>query len=125
MKKIAFVSRRKIVAEGLKAVFAAHEELDFCLLPLIPPQTAETDALVYLPDILILDVTGEMQGEVLFSLCRTLKKNQKECRIILLLGEAETEYHTLSVQARQQKLADDFVFYDSSMEYLLAKLRAL
>ena len=125
MKKIAFVSRSKIMAQGLEASLAVKPELGLKLLPMIPPQNARTDTSVYEPDVIIIDVFKEMERETLFDLCRDLHISLPESRIILLLPEGDQWYHTLSVQAKQNKLTDDFVFYDNSMDYLLAKLAAL
>lgn len=125
MKKIAFVSRRKMVAQGLEAALAARPELHMELLPLIPPQNARTDISVYRPDVIILDVPRELGQDALFGLCRELRKTLPSCRLLLLLSEDEEPYHTLTVDAKRSGAADDFVFYDNSMNYLLAKLAAL
>ena len=125
MKQIAFISKRRIVAQGLEAVLEARPELRMKLLPLIPPVNARVDVMVHRPDILLVDVTGTLSREGLFSLCRRLKEDLPECKVVLLLSEDEEYYRNLMVQARTRNLADDFVFYDNSVDYLLAKLSAL
>ena len=125
MKTISFISRRRILAQGLEAAIAARPHLGLKMLPMIPPQNALTDACIYRPDLIIIDVTGELQQQELFALCRALRGSLPECRLVYLIAADENRYHILSVQAKQSGLTDDFIFYDNSMEYLLAKLSAL
>ena len=124
MKNLAFVTRRKMVAQGLEAALTVHTYLKMNLLPLIPPSNALKDASVYQPDIIILDVSGEMEQEDLFSLCRKIRQQLPCCKALLLVPDTRS-YRELSVQARKKNLIDDFIFYDNSMNYLLAKLAAL
>ena len=125
MKKIAFVSRRKLIAQGLDAALQGRPEMDMQLLPLIPPQRIRTDAGVYSPDLMVLDVEGGLEEDRLLCVCREIREQLPDCRLLLLLSEENTRGRGLAVQARQERLADDFVFYDSSVQYLLAKLAAL
>ena len=113
------------MAQGLEAAIAARPLLGLKILPMIPPQNACTDIQVYGPDLVMIDVTADMQQETLFALCRQLRGRLAGSRLFLLIAEDNAYYHDLSVQAKQSGLADDFVFYDSSMDYLLAKLSAL
>ena len=45
-------------------------------------------------------------------------------RILLLVRPERAVVRTVAVEAKNAGLADDFVFYDSSLSYLLAKLAA-
>ena len=125
MKTVSFISRRRIMTQGLEAAIAARPLLGLKILPMIPPQNVCTDIQVYGPDLIMIDVTADMQQETLFALCRQLRGSLAGSRLFLLIAEDNAYYRNLSVRAKQSGLADDFVFYDNSMDYLLAKLSAL
>ena len=124
MKKIAFITRRKMLAQGLESAVSERYSDELSLLPLIPPQNVLTDATVYEPDIIIIDVTFKMLDTMEF-LCIELRKIVKNARIIMLSAEDDAVYRDLSVQLKIKGLIDDFVFYDNSMNYIIAKLAAL
>ncbi len=114
-----------MIAQGLGAALESSPELELNLLPMIQPSNACMDVLICKPDILVIDVTRELQKENLLHLCKELRQKLPFCKLLLLFSENEPEYHTLSIQAKHSALIDDFAFYNNSMKYLLAKLAAL
>ena len=120
MKKIAFIGRQKLLYQGMEAVLRMHPGLELQLLPQLFPQNALLDVEIYQPDVAVIDV--EMEKEALFALCRELHRVLPFCRRLLLVSDTES---SLCIEARREGYAEDFVYTDSSMHFLLAKLQAL
>ena len=58
-------------------------------------------------------------------ICQSLRQDQRSTKILLLVRPEQAVVRKLAVDAKNAGMADDFVFYDSSLTYLLAKLEAL
>ena len=80
---------------------------------------------VYHADVVILDVMDEVVADQVLELCRTLRKGNSGICLLLLVRQDQSKVRTMAVKAKQAGIADDFVFYDSSLAYLFAKLAAL
>lgn len=57
-------------------------------------------------------------------ICRSIRQNEQDIKILFLVRPEQAVVRKVAVEAKNVGLADDFVFYDSSLTYLLAKLAA-
>lgn len=125
MKQVVLISNNKMLAQGLEAALLARTELEIQLLPLLNYRQALVGVQAYEPQAAILDATQQPGNDTILELCASLRKADPACKILLMVSADTAQSRDLAVEAKQQALADDFVFYDSSLSYLFAKLSAI
>ena len=125
MKKIMIVSPNKVLAQGLMSTVQDRPGLNFEWLAQLGYSEAAIGVDVYHADVVILDVMDEVVADQVLELCSTLRKGNSGICLLLLVRQDQSKVRTMAVKAKQAGIADDFVFYDSSLAYLFAKLAAL
>ena len=105
MKTVLFISSNKMLGQGLSAAFQSKPELDFLWA-------------------VILDIADQADMEQAVEICRSIRRNEQDVKILLLVRPEQAVVRKIAVDTKNAGLADDFVFYDSSLTYLLAKLAA-
>ena len=80
---------------------------------------------IFHADVVILDVVDQVDVELAVEICRSIRQNEQNIKILLLVRPEQGVVRKVAVDTKNAGLADDFVFYDSSLTYLLAKLEAL
>ena len=88
-----------------------------------PTQLSAVD--IFHADVVILDVVDQVDVELAVEICRSIRQNEQNIKILLLVRPEQAVVRKVAVDTKNAGLADDFVFYDSSLTYLLAKLEAL
>lgn len=59
------------------------------------------------------------------TLCATLRKATPECHLMLMCPEGQMETIHRAIEAKRKGEINDFVFYDASLDYLVACLQSL
>jgi len=125
LTNILLVMHRKVAAEAYAraiqeyAGFSAYCEYDYA--------DAAMTAKVRKADITIIEVP-ESQGRQLaqyVEICAAIRRVRPESKFMLLCSERSREGVQLAVAAMQSKEIDDYVFYDSTLDYFLSKLAVL
>jgi len=126
MTKIGFITTNKVLAQSLLTAIGTRPELEFEPFFLQNPDQAALDVEVLGIDVAVVDVPdGDLRGRAaVLSLCEKLRGASPGCRILLLLPQDAGAGKEMAVSAVKSLAADDFVFYDTSLEYLFAKLSA-
>lgn len=126
MKKMGFMTTNKVLAQSLGAAVRNNIELGFEFFLLLNPYQASLDAEVLNLDVAVVDVIegGAKETETLLSFCKRLRETVPDCRLLLLVSQDDQPGREMAIRAVKTKVADDFVFYDTSLEYLFAKLAA-
>lgn len=125
MKTVLFISSNKMLGQGLSTVFQSKVEFNFlCAFQLNAPQ-AIIGVDVFHADVVVLDVVDQVDMELAVEICRSIRRNKHDIKIVLLVRPEQVIVRKIAVDIKNAGLADDFVFYDSSLTYLLAKLEAL
>ena len=124
MTKIGFVTTNKVLAQSLSAAVSVRRDLNFESFHLLNPDQMLLDAQVFGIDAAVLDILSSPSKETsdISELCRKIHQSLPDCRILLLLSQDDDAGRTAAVNAVRENAADDFVFYDTSLEYLFAKL---
>lgn len=127
MKNIGFITTSKVLAQSLAAAVKCNPELGFEPFLLLDPRQASLDAELLKIDAAVVDVTdgASSETEATLSFCKRLRASLPDCRLLLLVSQDDMTGRETAIRAVKEKLADDFVFYDTSLEYLFAKLAAL
>lgn len=125
MKTILFISTNKILGQGLSAAILAKPESGFKWAAQLNYSQAVVGADIFHADMVIVDVVDQMDMEYAADICQSLRENNRAVKILLLVRPEQPIVRRKSVDAQKAGLIDNFVFYDSSLTYLLAKLEAL
>ncbi len=87
------------------------------------PHTAKT----YLPKVILLEVpeSGTPTVYGCITLAEEVRNTLPHIKILLMCSELDLEAVEVSIEAKKTNKVDDFIFYDTSMEYLKASIKAL
>lgn len=131
MKKIALITTNKILAQSLDAAMKSMTNLDFELVLLLNTHQVLLDAEILEIDAALIDVglidtmdTNNEKNETPISLWKELHKLLPNCHLLLLVSQNDAASRKMAAQAKQMNIVEDYVFYDASLKYLLAKLTA-
>ena len=125
MKTVLFISSNKVLGQGLSAAIHAKPELDFLWAAQLHYPQAVVGVDIFHAAVVILDVVDQVDVELAVEICRSIRQNEQNIKILLLVRPEQAVVRKVAVDTKNAGLADDFVFYDSSLTYLLAKLEAL
>lgn len=125
MKTVLFVSSNKILGQGLSAAILSKPEFDFRWEAQLQYSQAIVGADVFHADVVLLDVADQVDMKRALEICQSLRQNSQTTKILLLVRPEQTAVRAQAVDAKNAGQVDNFVFYDSSLSYLLAKLAAL
>lgn len=125
-KKIALITKNKILAQSLAAAIKAVPSSEFELFLLLNSHQALVDAEVFDIDVALIDIlsSGVEETESPMAFCQALHKSLPNCHLLLLVSQDDQTSRKMATEAKERKIVDDFVFYDASLKYLLAKLSA-
>lgn len=125
MKTVLFVSSNKILGQGLSAAILSKPEFDFRWEAQLQYSQAIVGADVFHADVVLLDVADQVDMKRALEICQSLRQNSQTTKILLLVRPEQAAVRTQAVDEKNAGQVDNFVFYDSSLSYLLAKLAAL
>ena len=124
MKTVLFISSNKMLGQGLSAAFQSKPELDFLWAAQLNYPQAVVGIDIFHAGVVILDAADQADMERAVEICRSIRRNKQDVKILLLVRPEQAAVRKVAIDAKNVGLADDFVFYDSSSAYLLAKLAA-
>ena len=125
MKTVLFISSNKMLGQGLSVAIQSKPELDFQWAAQLNYPQAIIGIHVFHAHVVILDIVDQVDMELAVEMCRSIQRDERGTKILLLVRPERAAVRKVAVEAKNSGLADDFVFYDSSLTYLLAKLEAL
>ncbi len=123
MKKVGFITKNKVLAQSFGAAIGAKTEVDFKLIPIFDFKQASLDAEVLGIDVAVIDGNHEI-GTAL-QLCAQLRAAAPRCKILFMIGQQSRADAEIAVAAKRSGRINDFVFYDSSLDYFVAKLESM
>lgn len=127
MKKIGFITTNKMFAQSFATSIKAQSESEFSPFLLLNPQQARLDIEVMGIDIAVVDIVEIACKDLgtLSTFCNQLRIARPNMRILLLASQDDSVDRRLAMSVVKNGDADDFVFYDTSLDYLFAKLSAI
>ncbi len=127
MKKIGFITENKLFAQSLASIIRHYPDLEFEPCFLMDPKQAVLDADIQEIDIAVVDMTLAVlaRPEEVGALCEKLRMAGAVRRILLLVQQNDHARRDAAITAIKSKIADDYVFFDTSLDYFLTKLLAL
>lgn len=125
MQTVALIMRRRPVAQGLMDALRNGGDVHI----IFEPDYAHADVAIrsHGAGIALIEVAeaGEYDMEHCLALCAWLRKETPDCKLLLMCPEQDEESVAQAVTAKRAGRIDDFVFYDSTMDYLSSKLLSL
>ena len=125
MKTVLFISSNKMLGQGLSAAIQSKPELDFLWAAQLNYPQAVVGVDSFHADVVILDVVDLADMEQAVGICQSIRRGEQGVKILLLVRPERAVVRKVAVDTKTAALADDLVFYDSSLTYLLAKLEEL
>ena len=123
MKRIGFITTNKVLAQSLAAAVKNNPALGFEPFLLLDPRQAALDAELLRIDAALVDV-GAVAGDT-EAFCEALRRAAPGCRLLLLVPQGGATGRGTAIRAVKSRAADDFVFCDTSLDYLFAKLASM
>jgi len=125
MQTVVLVMRRRPVAQGLMQKLRGDPEFRL----VFEPSYSNAEAAVRTQNagialIEVAETAGHDTARCLV-LCAGLRETAPQCKLLLLCPEQNPAVVALAVAAKQKGRIDDFIFYDSTMEYLVSKLLSM
>ena len=122
MPTIMLVMQRKAIAQGLVA--RLQDSPDIRLI--YEPDYHKAKAAIHNYDAkaALIEATesGPYDMAYCLALCQELKQQTPGCKLLMMCSEQDEEGVRRVVDAKGEKLIDDFVFYDVTIDYLVSKL---
>lgn len=127
MKKIAIITKNRILAESLSIAIEINPDLKCEFFLFLNYPQALLDAEIFEIDVALIDVVGcnLKHKEVPLLFWDKMHKTLPNCHLLLLVSQEDLCCREIANQAKEMKIIEDFVFYDASLKYLLAKLASI
>ena len=125
MKRVLFISSNKMLGQGLSTAIQSKPELNFLWAAQLNYAQAIVGVNIFHADVVILDVVDQADMEQAVEICRTIRRDEPYVKSLFLVRPGQALVRRVAVNTKNTGVVDDFVFYDSSLTYLLAKLEAL
>ena len=114
-----------MLGQGMSAAFQSKPEQEFLWAAQLHYSQAVVGVDIFHADVIILDIVDQEEMEQAVKICQSIRLDEQSVKILLLVRPEPAAVRKRAVDTKSAGLADDFVFYDSSLTYLLAKLEAL
>ena len=111
---VALIMKRKVLAQSLMRLTREEKGIQMYFQP--DYGCGASCALIEVAE------SGEYDVAYCLALCAWLKKETPACKLLLLCPENDEECISEVVTAKRAGKIDDFIFYDTSLEYLISKL---
>ena len=116
---------RRVIADLLINVIGKRANME--AFGVYDYKNAGSEAMLRHPCLALVEIPEKYGFPALDTLdvCGEIKKSSPGCKIVLLCPENDRESVETCVEVKKRDEIDDFLFYDSSVEYLASKLEAL
>ena len=125
MKTIVLIMQRASLAQGLMGRLGDDPALQLYF----EPDYVNADAAIrgHLAQGALVEIgeDGPHTADYCLALCRWLREAVSGCKLIVMCPESQPQAVEQVVAAKRGGQIDDFVFYDVSLDYLVACLQAL
>jgi len=76
-------------------------------------------------DVALIEAAETGEYDVFYCLALCARLRASACKLLLLCPEQDEASVSAAVEAKQNDLIEDFVFYDASIDYLISKLLSI
>jgi len=124
-KVVMLVLGRKVIADLLIRSIDKNASME--AFGVYDYKNAGITALSRKPYLALVEIPEKYGFQALETLdvCVEIKKESPGCKIVLLCPEKDKESVDVCIEAKKTGEIEDFLFYDSSVDYLVSKLESL
>ena len=124
-KVVMLVLGRKVIADLLIKAIGKQSNME--AFGIYDYKNAGITALSRKPYLALVEIPEKHGFPALDTLnvCGEIKKSSPDCKIVLLCPEQDKESVDACIDAKKRDEIEDFLFYDSSVDYLASKLESL
>lgn len=118
--------RRKILSDALAKQAEGHARFELRTEQNYPMALLAAEA--YVPDVAVVEVPESgawKDAEKCLAVCDAIRKQVPGCKQVLLCSENDEATCGAAVQAKREARIDDFLYYETSVNYLFSKLESL
>ncbi len=126
MPTIALIMRRKPLAEGIsRALLDENPALKTCIITNY--QQADAYISSHNPATVVVEIAepGTKDAQFSLDLSGRVKVLAPDCKLLLIFPEADQANLKQVIDRKKGGQIDDFVSYDTSLAYLVAKILAI
>lgn len=125
MQTIVLIMRRRPVVQALMAKMQTDQSVHL----IFEADYAHADVTIrsHGASIALIEVAemGEYDVSHCLALCTWLRKETPQCKLLLMCPEQDKGGVAQAIAAKHDSQIDDFVFYDSTIDYLMSKLLSM
>lgn len=123
MKKIGLITTNRLLAQSLNMALGVLPNLELELIQLQKIEQALIDAEVLQIDIAVINLVccSDHDNDAALTLCTNLRRQLPFCKILMLVAQENKIGKHLAMDAKVHENIDDFIFYDTSLDYLITK----
>ena len=125
MKTVLFISSNKVLGQGLSVAIRSKPGFNFRWEAQLNYLQAVACVNIFHADVVILDIVDQENLEQAVEICQAFRQGEQNVKILRLVRPEQAVVRKVAVDTKNTGQVDVFVFYDSSLTYLLAKLKAL
>ena len=125
METVVLVMRRRSVAQGLMQML--KEKSDFHICYEQDYALADTAIRSHGARVALIEIaeSDSYNSKHCLALCGWLRQETPDCKLILMCPEQDQDCIRDVIEAKRDNKIDEFVFYDTSVEYLATKLTTM
>lgn len=100
MKTVLFISSNKMLGQGLSVAFQSKPELDFLWAAQLNYPQAVVGIDIFHADVVILDIADQADMEQAVDICRSIRQNEQDIKILLLVRQEQAVVRKVAVDAK-------------------------
>lgn len=125
MENIVLTMKRKPIAQGIMNNLKGSQDTHLIYEPNYNNANRTINNHNAKATLIEVAESGPYNIEYCLKLCKELRKNTPECKLILMCSEQDEKCIKKVVDAKGGNEIDDFVFYDVTIDYLTSKLMSI
>lgn len=122
-KKALIVMQRKVLSDALVEYTKSEAQLDITVEHSYAMAALTAEALA--PNVMMMEIPESgpwKSAEKCLAVCDVIKKQASNCKLIILCSEGDLNSCRTVIAAKRESRIDDFLYYETSIEYLFSKL---
>lgn len=125
MPNVVLIMQREAIAQGLMIRLRDSPDINLIYEP--DHNNADIAINSTKAKAVLIEVveSGPYNIRYCLELCKKLRENNPECKLILMCPEQDEKSVRQVVGAKAENIIDDFVFYDVTIDYLASKLMSV
>lgn len=122
VQTIILVMYRKVIVENLLDKLGKCEHINILYQPHYNKAVSLINSIHAAVALIEVAESGEYDIAYCLKLCAKIRMKTPKCKLLIMCSELDQKNIDLVIDAKEECLIDDFVFYDVTSDYLVSKL---